>query len=1019
MTTVAPFLAGGGEIGALMRSRDWSSHPLGDLGGWPPSLRTIVALMLSSRFPMFVAWGDELSFLYNDAYADILGAKHPDALGGRFADIWHEIWSDISPLIDAALAGEASYRENLPLVMHRKGYDEPTWFTFSYSPVVGHDGAIAGMYCVCTETTGQVIAEKRRAADSRRLRDLMQEMPAFIAVMTGPEHRFAYVNDAYVAITGSRDYIGRPIRDVLPELADQGLFELVDRVYANGERQVEHAAPVWFAHEDEPRFIDFLCAPMVGHDDGAITGIFVSGYDVTERLRAERAVRDSEAYTRLLLDSTAEGFYAVDRDGVTTLCNDAFISMLGFASKDEAIGRKLHDIVHHSHPDGSTYAASDCPIYLAASAGTPAFVSGERFFRLDGSSFPVDYRAEPVMRHGEVVGAICTFVDTSEREQAQADLAQQARVLETLNRTGAALAGELDLDRLIKRVTDAGLELTGAQFGAFFYNVLDSEGESYMLYALSGAERAAFDGFGMPRATAIFQPTFQGNGIIRSDDIMTDARYGKTAPHFGMPKGHLPVRSYLAVPVISRSGEVIGGLFYGHEDPAVFAERHEQLIAGIAGQAAIGVDNARLFQSTQRLNDTLEERVRERTAELEQAQEALRQSQKMEAVGQLTGGIAHDFNNMLAVVIGSLDLLGRRIGDGDARQRRYIDAAADGARRAALLTQRLLAFSRQQPLKPEAIRVNQLVSGMSDLLRRSLGSDVLLETVLAAGAWPVHADPNQLENVILNLAVNARDAMPEGGRLTIETQNAHLDARYVAHHPGLTPGQYALIAVTDTGAGMPDDVIAKAFDPFFTTKEVGKGTGLGLSQVYGFVKQSGGHVKIYSEIDHGTTIKIYLPRLIGDTEEAAPDVFSQDVPLGDGREVVLVVEDEPSVRAFSVDALTELGYRVLEADGAGAALRLLDAHPEIDLLFTDVVMPEMNGAKLAEEVRVRRPDLKILFTTGYTRNAVVHNGVLDAGVNLIGKPFTVDELAARVREVLDIVPTGVAARDAGGAGSAD
>jgi CheY-like chemotaxis protein len=293
---------------------------------------------------------------------------------------------------------------------------------------------------------------------------------------------------------------------------------------------------------------------------------------------------------------------------------------------------------------------------------------------------------------------------------------------------------------------------------------------------------------------------------------------------------------------------------------------------------------------------------------------------------------------------------------------------------------------------------------MSDLIRRSLGADVRLETVLAGGLWRTHSDPNQLENVLLNLAVNARDAMPDGGRLTIETQNAHLDSRYAAAHLGVSAGQYVLIAVSDTGSGMPDEVIAKAFDPFFTTKEVGKGTGLGLSQVYGFVKQTGGHVKIYSEEGQGTTVKVYLPRLTLSEQEDSEDGVLAEVPLGDIQEVILVVEDEPAVRQFSVDALTELGYRVLEADGAPAALRLLASHPEIDLLFTDVVMQDVNGRKLADEAKRHRPDLKVLFTTGYTRNAVVHNGVLDPGVELIGKPFTIEELAAKVREVLDTSP---------------
>ena len=388
-------------------------------------------------------------------------------------------------------------------------------------------------------------------------------------------------------------------------------------------------------------------------------------------------------------------------------------------------------------------------------------------------------------------------------------------------------------------------------------------------------------------------------------------------------------------------------------------------------------------------------------AELEHAQEALRQSQKMEAVGQLTGGIAHDFNNMLAVIIGSLDLLSRRMGSEDARSRRYVDAAADGARRAAILTQRLLAFSRQQPLQPETVDVNRLVANMSDLLRHSLGTDVRLETILAGGLWQTHVDPNQLENVILNLGVNARDAMPDGGRLTIETHNGHLDMRYATAHIGVPEGQYVVIAVTDTGTGMPPEVIAKAFDPFFTTKEVGKGTGLGLSQVYGFVKQSGGHVKIYSETGEGTTVKIYLPRLIGAADEVKANTAPTAIAKGYYDELILVVEDEPAVRQLSVDALTELGYRVVEADGAAAGLRLLDAHPEIMLLFTDIVMPDVNGAKLAEEARRRRPRLKVLFTTGYTRNAVVHNGMLDPGVDLIGKPFTIEELAAKVRQVLD------------------
>jgi len=400
------------------------------------------------------------------------------------------------------------------------------------------------------------------------------------------------------------------------------------------------------------------------------------------------------------------------------------------------------------------------------------------------------------------------------------------------------------------------------------------------------------------------------------------------------------------------------------------------------------------------LNDTLEQRVGERTAELMQAEEQLRQAQKMEAVGQLTGGIAHDFNNMLAVVIGGLNLMKRRLEKGETDIGRYIDAAMEGAERAAALTQRLLAFSRQQPLSPEPIDANRLISGMTEMLTRTLGEQVRIETVLGAGLWRAFADPIQVESSVLNLCVNARDAMPGGGRLTIETANAYVDDGYAAEFD-MTTGQYVLIAVTDTGEGMTEEVKKRAFDPFFTTKGVGKGTGLGLSQVFGFVRQSGGHVRIYSETGHGTTVKIYLPRHYGE-ENGEVRAARPSVSLsGYASEVVLVVEDEERVRNYSAEALRELGYTVLVAANANDALRMIAAGDTVTLLFTDVVMPEMTGRQLADQALALRPDLKVLYTTGYTRNAVVHNGVLDPGTNFLPKPFSIEQLAAKLRDVLD------------------
>jgi PAS domain S-box-containing protein len=400
------------------------------------------------------------------------------------------------------------------------------------------------------------------------------------------------------------------------------------------------------------------------------------------------------------------------------------------------------------------------------------------------------------------------------------------------------------------------------------------------------------------------------------------------------------------------------------------------------------------------LNETLKQRVADEIEARGDAEKALRQAQKMESLGQLTGGIAHDFNNMLNVVIGNLDMLLRRLARGDSNVQRFASFALDGATRAAQLTERLLAFARQQPLRPEPINANKLVAGMSDLLHRTLGETIRTETVLAGGLWKLHTDTNQLESAILNLAVNARDAMPQGGKLTVETGNAHLDDVYAAQHAGVPQGQYVMIAVSDTGCGMSADVIQKAFDPFFTTKSVGKGTGLGLSQVHGFVHQSGGHVKIYSEVGQGTTVKIYLPRFYGPSEEILANARFTPALSGAGT-TILVVEDEESVRHVSVEALNELGYDVLEANGAATALQLLDQHPEISIMFTDVVMPEVNGRMLADEARQRRPNLKVLFTTGYTRNAIVHNGVLDPGVHLIGKPFNLEQLARKLAEIKD------------------
>jgi PAS domain S-box-containing protein len=427
----------------------------------------------------------------------------------------------------------------------------------------------------------------------------------------------------------------------------------------------------------------------------------------------------------------------------------------------------------------------------------------------------------------------------------------------------------------------------------------------------------------------------------------------------------------------------------------------------VVGVSIDVTDQKRATAQLHAFTETLEAAVKDRTRQLEAENEArrkteelLRQSQKMDAIGQLTGGVAHDFNNMLAVIISGTSLLERRLAKGED-VKRLIDGISDAAHRAAGLTQRLLAFSRQLPLAPTAIDANQMVKSISELLRQTLGEATVLETVLAGGLWKTHADANQLENAILNLAINARDAMPDGGRVTIETLNCYLDDDYVSNYPDLVAGQYVMIAVSDEGTGMSPAILERAIDPFFTTKAVGKGTGLGLSQVYGFVKQSKGHLKLYSEIGHGTAVKIYLPRYYGSEQPIdAAAVLRQPEQRAARSEVILVVEDEDRIREVTTEALRELGYTVFDAASAKQALLILESCPEVGLLFTDIVMPDMNGRRLAEAALKLRPNLKVLYTTGYTRNAVVHNGVLDPGVNFIAKPFTFDQLGQKICEVL-------------------
>ncbi|WP_375428535.1 PAS domain S-box protein [uncultured Sphingomonas sp.] len=589
------------------------------------------------------------------------------------------------------------------------------------------------------------------------------------------------------------------------------------------------------------------------------------------------------------------------------------------------------------HPDGRRVESREYPLARAL-AGEELPDLVCRYRRGDGRSVWVRIVGSAVRNaEGAIVGGIVAIVDIDDERRAQEALVRLNAELE--DRVASAVA---DLDRVWRNARD-------------MFVVIDGDGVFLRVN---------------PAATAILG--------WREDELV-----GRPCFDFVVPEAAPSTHAALdharddVLPVFENSYRTKDG-----------GERRISWVAAPEG------DNIYAYG-----RDVTAEREREE--ELEGAREALRQSQKMETVGQLTGGVAHDFNNLLQIVTGNLETLQRGLPDDQPRLRRAAENAQAGAKRAAILTQRLLAFSRRQPLDPKPIDANRMVGDMSELLHRTLGETIRLETVLASGLWPAEVDPNQLENALLNLAVNARDAMEGGGRLTIETANAHLDRAYTVGKAEVRPGQYVVIAVSDTGAGMDAVTAGRVFEPFFTTKEVGRGTGLGLSMVYGFVKQSGGHVAIYSEVGQGTTVKLYLPRLVGDAAQEAETV-EPIVLEGASEEVVLVCEDDDDVRAYSVDSLRELGYRVLEAHDGPSALRLLTQGGRVDLLFSDVVLPGgLTGADLAAEARVMLPALPVLFTTGYARDAIVHHGRLDAGVELLTKPFTYADLAARVRDVID------------------
>jgi signal transduction histidine kinase/ActR/RegA family two-component response regulator len=678
-------------------------------------------------------------------------------------------------------------------------------------------------------------------------------------VLTGPDHIYEYVNDAYVMIAGPRQFVGRGVREVLPELAGQGFYELLDRVYETGEPFFARAMPIRLAGEEDDRHIDFRYQP-IRNDTGAVTGVFVGGYDTTERVRME-AYRDALVRftdrTGDLIDPDAIAFAAAE-----TIGEMLRVSRVGYATIDP-IAETLH-----------------------------------------------------VRRDWTAPG-----VET--------------------------LVGVMSL----------------RTYGSFIDNLKRGE-------------------------------------FVSINDVDRDER---TSPAADALKAR-SAASFVNVPIIEH-GELVAVLYVNHAAVREWTPEELAFIREVASRARSAVERSRNGEALRDLNATLRERIEIALREQAATEDALRQSQKMEAVGQLTGGLAHDFNNLLAGISGSLEMMQIRVRQGRLGDlERYIIAAQGAAKRAGALTHRLLAFARRQTLDPKPTDVNRLVSGMQDLIQRTVGPGIQIEVVGAAGLWPAFVDPPQLENALLNLCINARDAMPNGGRITIETANKWMDERAARQHE-MPEGQYLSLCVTDTGTGMAPEVIERAFEPFFTTKPIGEGTGLGLSMIYGFARQSGGEVRIYSEIGEGTTVCIYLPRHSSKiaVEDIAPR--ASELPRSERAAIVLIVDDEPTVRMLLTEIVEDLGYTAIQAGDSAAGLKVLQSDVTIDLLVTDVGLPGgMNGRQMADAARTSRPDLKVLFITGYAENAVVGNGRLEPGMAVLTKPFPIEAMAARIRSMAEARP---------------
>jgi PAS domain S-box-containing protein len=963
------FLAGGG-MRARIRAHDWAATPLGPIETWPPSLRTILGLVLETRFPALLLWGAELTCFYNDDYRPMLGAK-PEALGRPFNEVWSEAWDIVRPIVKRACEGEASRFESMPFTLMRRGYPDAAYFDFCFSAVRDEAGAIVGVLNTAVETTGRVLAGQRRHAFLLALADQMQSLTEPRAIMAAAVEalgrhlcasRVGYGqvqpdDETIVLETSYADGV-KPLTGTFPlnsfgaqniARQRQGLTVLCDDVTADPS----HNPATWAAIETH----SFVSVPLVRdgrfraalyinqHDARAwspedvalVEDVAARIWDAVERARAEERLGASEARFRAAVDAVQGVLWTNNAAGEMEDEQPGWAALTG-QSYEEYQGYGWAAAVHPEDAQPTIDA------WNAAVDERRTFVFEHRVRRHDGAWRIFSIRAIPMCgADGTIREWVGVHTDVTEQRAAEHRLRDLNDTLEqqVAERTKGLIARQAELRMIYDHSSEYHALMTALPDGSFVYEAAN------------------------PAVLRLYDRTREQVVGHSTEEVL-----GRTKA--------VEVNRHLAECL-----RTTGSYRYERTQNGSIVEAICSAVPTEKGELPRLVVTARDVTDSRRL------------------EERLRQSQKMEAVGQLTGGIAHDFNNLLTGIAGGLELLQARMAQGRINDlERYITAAQGASKRAAALTHRLLAFSRRQTLDPKPTNVNRLVVGMEDLIRRSVGPEVTVEVVAAGGLWTTLVDPNQLENALLNLCINARDAMPDGGRLTIETSNKWLDKR-AARERELPPGQYVSLCVSDTGTGMTPEVTRRAFDPFFTTKPIGMGTGLGLSMVYGFIQQSGGQARIYSEPDQGAMVCLYLPRHLAEAQSADEPAELAGAPRAEQGETVLVVDDEPTVRMLVTEVLEDLDYTAIEAVDGATGLQVLQSNARIDLLVTDVGLPGgMNGRQVADAGRTVRPDLKVLFITGYAENAVLSHGHLDPGMHVLTKPFAMEVLASRIRDLI-------------------